>query len=123
MKEIYQSIRATAEGGHNTIDYRLFWTSGEYNEFYRSMFDRMPFLLRVVDDFFPQVGFSYYKDPNLLRGDARKIYDRLTDYKQSVSPRAAGRLKSSHCLRMTSADDFLNLLITRTSTSFPYRLA
>jgi hypothetical protein len=55
--------------------------------------------------------------------DFKRLHEPLTDDKLSVRLRVAGRVKSSRCLRMTSVDDFLNLLITRTSTSFPCRLA
>ena len=85
MKGIYQSIKLTAAARRTEIDYRVFSTIGEYGEFNRSMFERMPLLLRAIDEFFPHVGLSYYKDPNLLRGDARKIYDRLLADGFSVS--------------------------------------
>src|SRR5271165_750733 len=54
---------------------------------------------------------------------SKRLHERRADYKLPARLGIAGRKKSSDCWGMASVDDFLNLLITRTSTSFPCRLA
>ena len=76
-REIHASIQAAAESGGNTLDYRLFSTTGQYRAHQASLYQQMPLLLRIIDEFFPQVSLSYYRNPNTLRGDARRIYDGL----------------------------------------------